>query len=200
MHTASAADADHAKCCSTPANRTPPASAIMRNQPTVSAIISTCKQATRMVSSAATTVTHYLEQLPPERRAVVAAVRDAINAHLPPGYVESMAFGMIAWVVPLSRYPDTYNRQPLGYVALAAQKNNYSLYLNCAYGDAANESSLREAYARAGKKLDMGKSCVRFKTLDDLLLDEITRLIASVPVDAFIAHYEAAHAAAGGRC
>lgn len=67
-----------------------------------------------MVSSTAKTVAAYLAELPPERRAVVSAVRDAVNAHLPPGYEEAMAFGMIGWSVPLSRYPDTYNQQPLG--------------------------------------------------------------------------------------
>ncbi len=145
-----------------------------------------------MVSSAATTVAEYLQQLPAERRVVMATVRDAINAHLPPGYVESMAYGMIGWVVPLSRYPDTYNKQPLSYAGLAAQKNSYSLYLNGVYGDAATEQSLRDAYARAGKRLDLGKSCIRFQTLDALLLDEIARIVGSTPVDSFIGQYEAA--------
>ena len=82
-----------------------------------------------MVSSKAKTVEDYLDELPPDRRAVVSAVRDLVNANLPEGYVETMNWGMIAWEVPLSRYPVTYNKQPLGYVALAAQKNAYSLYL-----------------------------------------------------------------------
>ena len=143
-----------------------------------------------MVSSAATTVDQYLADLPPERRAVVAAVRDFVNAHLPPGYVEAMAFGMIGWGVPLSRYADTYNGQPLAYVGLAAQKNAYSLYLMGCYMDSAEDRALRAAYARAGKKLDMGKSCLRFKSLDGLLLEDIGRIIASLPVDEYIARYE----------
>jgi uncharacterized protein YdhG (YjbR/CyaY superfamily) len=143
-----------------------------------------------MVSSAATTVDQYLADLPPERRAVVAAVRDFVNAHLPPGYVEAMAFGMIGWGVPLARYRDTYNGQPLAYVGLAAQKNAYSLYLMGCYMDSAEDRALRAAYARAGKKLDMGKSCLRFKTLDGLLLEDIGRIIASLPVDDYIARYE----------
>ena len=85
-----------------------------------------------MVSSAAATVEAYLAELPPERRAVVATVRALVNAHLPEGYVEGMHWGMIGWVIPLSRYPVTYNKQPLIYAALAAQKNNYALYLMCA--------------------------------------------------------------------
>ncbi|MGH8076005.1 MAG: DUF1801 domain-containing protein [Lysobacter sp.] len=122
---------------------------------------------------------------------MIATVRDAVNAHLPPGYIESMAYGMIGWAVPLSRYPDTYNKQPLGYAGLAAQKNCYSLYLNCVYSDAATEQSLRKAYERAGKRLDMGKSCLGFKKLDDLLMDEIVHIVGSTSVDEFIARYEA---------
>lgn len=150
-----------------------------------------------MVSSSAATVAEYLQQLPPERRAVVSAVRDVVNAHLPPGYIEAMAYGMIGWGVPLSRYPDTYNRQPLAYVGLAAQKHGYSLYLNGVYSDSATEQSLRDAYARAGRQLDMGKSCLRFKTLDGLLLDEIATIIAATSVEAFIAQHEQARSGGG---
>jgi hypothetical protein len=143
-----------------------------------------------MVSSKAQTVDDYLAQLPSDRRAVVAAVRDHVNAHLPPGYVEAMACGMIGWGVPLSRYPRTYNGEPLSYVGLAAQKNNYSLYLMGCYMNPADDAALRAAYAKAGRKLDMGKSCLRFKSLDGLLLDEIGRLVAAIPVETFIARYE----------
>lgn len=143
-----------------------------------------------MVSSAATTVTEYLIELPPQRRAVVAAVRDLVNAHIPDGYVETMTWGMIVWQVPLSRYPDTHNRQPLAYVALAAQKNAYSLYLG-GTSDAEPARTLRAAYAEAGRKLDMGKSCLRFRKLDDLLMAPIACMIAGTPVDATIAAYEA---------
>lgn len=144
-----------------------------------------------MVSSAAKTVSAYLAELAPERRAVVAAVRELVNAHLPAGYVEEMAFGMIGWNVPLNRYPKTYNRQPLCYAGLAAQKNAYSLYLNCVYSDSERELRLREAYARAGRKLDMGKCCLRFKSLDGLLRDEIGAIVASTSVEQYIAMYEA---------
>lgn len=141
-----------------------------------------------MTRSAAATVEAYLAELPPERRAVIAQVRDLVNAHLPPGYVEAMNWGMISWEVPLSRYPVTYNKQPLSYAALAAQKNAYSLYLMAA---ATQGQRLRAAYAQAGKKLDMGKSCIRFKKLDDLVPDAIAEAVASMPVDAYIAWYEA---------
>jgi hypothetical protein len=145
-----------------------------------------------MASSAAKTVDDYLAGLPPERTAVVAAMRDFVNAHLPPGYRESMAFGMIGWGIPLSRYPDTYNHQPLGYVALAAQKHGCSLYLMCVYAfGGERERALRAAAEAEGKKLDMGKSCLRFKRPEDLPLQAIGALIASVPVDEYIARYEA---------
>lgn len=144
-----------------------------------------------MVSSAATTVKEYLAALPAERRKVVSAVRDMVNAHMPEGYRETMAFGMIGWGIPLSRYPDTYNRQPLAYVALAAQKNNYSLYLMGVYADGAHERTLRAAAAAIGRKLDMGKSCLRFKTIDDLPMAAIGEMVASMPVEDYIAVYEA---------
>ena len=123
------------------------------------------------------------------------AVREAINAQLPPGYVETMAYGMISWVIPLSRYPGTYNKQPLALASLAAQKNNFSLYLNCVYNDPATEQALRDAYARAGKRLDMGKSCVRFKSLNDLLIDDVARIVVAMPVEAFLAHSATSRAA-----
>ena len=143
-----------------------------------------------MASSAANTVDDYIAGLPPERAAVVATMRDFVNTHLPPGYREQMAFGMIGWGIPLSRYPDTYNRQPLGYVALAAQKHAYSLYLMCVYADGEREQALRAAAAAEGKKLDMGKSCLRFKRIDDLPLRAVGELIASMSVDDYIALYE----------
>ncbi|HEX6041699.1 DUF1801 domain-containing protein [Longimicrobium sp.] len=147
-----------------------------------------------MASSKAATVDEYLRELPDDRRAVLSAVREVVLRNLPEGYRETMSYGMIGYGIPLERYPDTYNRQPLAYAALAAQKNYYALYLMCAYQDSAQEQALRDAFAAAGKKLDMGKSCIRFKKLDDLPLDDIGRIIASTPPDAFIAQHEAARA------
>lgn len=144
-----------------------------------------------MVSSAAATVEAYLAELPPERRAVVATVRDLVNAHLPAGYVETMNWGMISWEIPLARYPITYNKQPLTYAALAAQKNNYALYLMCSYADSQIERDLRAAYAAAGLKLDMGKSCLRFRGLDALLQPAVAAAIASTLPETHIARYEA---------
>ena len=145
-----------------------------------------------MVSSRATTVADYLAELPEDRRAEISQVRDLVNAALPDGYVEAIGYGMIGWVVPLTRYPDTYNKQPLAYAGLAAQKNSNSLYLTCAYASKERAERLRQASAAAGKKLDMGKSCIRFKKADDLPLDAIRDEIASTTPDRFIEIYEAA--------
>lgn len=150
-----------------------------------------------MVTSAATTVDAYLAALPPERREVAAALRALIRRHLPEGYAEAMTWGMPTYEVPLDRYPDTYNGKPLAYVGFAAQKNNYALYLMCVYSDSAQERTLREAAAAMGATLDMGKSCVRFRALDRLPLDAIGALIASHPVDDYIALYEASRATSG---
>jgi hypothetical protein len=147
-----------------------------------------------VVSSNAATVADYLASLPPERRKVVAAMRQLVRTHLPKGYVEGMRYGMICYEVPLLRYPDTYNKQPLSYLALAAQKNGYSLYLTCAYLDGGRVQRLRDAHARVGKKLDMGKSCVRFKSLEALELDAIAAEIASTTPAQFIERYEASRA------
>src|SRR5689334_5703907 len=114
-----------------------------------------------MARSNAATVQEYLDELPDDRRAVVAAVREVILRNLPPGYREAMSWGVISYEVPLERYPDTYNGQPLGYIALAAQKNHFALYLMCVYHNAEREAWLRREFKKAGKKLDLGKACLR---------------------------------------
>lgn len=147
------------------------------------------------MASTAATAAEYLAELPAERRAVVSALRDAVLRALPAGYEECTAWGMLAYVVPLSRYPTTYNGQPLSYVAIAAQKGHYALYLMTPYQDEAALARLRDGFARAGKKLDMGKSCLRFKRLEDVPLDVVAESIASMTPEAFIAQYEAVRAA-----
>ena len=142
-----------------------------------------------MVSSKARNVDDYLCELPPPRRDVVVAMRALVNRSVPPGYVETMNWGMICWEIPLARYPHTYNQQPLSFVALAAQKNHYALYLTMHAGSE-QETSLRDAYAAAGKPLDMGKSCLRFKRLDDVVQDAVAAAVAAVTVEDYIAHYE----------
>jgi hypothetical protein len=144
-----------------------------------------------MFQNKARTVGEYLKALPPERRAVVAKVRAAVRKALPKGYAESMSFGAITYAIPLDRYPDTYNQQPLCYAALAAQKNYYSLYLMSVYGDAAKAKWLADEFARRGLKLDKGKACLRFRSLDELPLDVIRDIVASTPVEQYIQRYEA---------
>jgi uncharacterized protein DUF1801 len=150
-----------------------------------------------MVSSKALTVDDYLAELPPERRSILASVRDLVRRNLPHGYQERMNWGMISYEIPLERYPDTYNKQPLGYVALAAQKNNYTLYVNSVYQDGDRKKWLEREFQKAGKKLDMGKSCLHFNRLEDLPLDVIARVIGSTPPEKFIELYEASRR--GGR-
>ena len=140
-----------------------------------------------MVSSKETTPTAYLASLPPERRKVIAAVRAVVKKRLPKGYVETMNWGMLSYEIPLSRCPDTYNKQPLMYLALAAQKNNYALYMTGVSGDKVLMGRLAAAYKAAGRKLEMGKSCLRFKTLEELPLDVIGDIVASTPVERRIA-------------
>lgn len=145
-----------------------------------------------MVKSGAATVEEYLAELPPERREAIEAVRRVVLDHLPDGYEECMQFGMIGYVVPLSRYPKTYNKQALQLAALASQKQYMALYLNTVYADPAEYERFTAAYRATGKRLDMGKSCVRFKRLDDLPLDLVGETIASVGVEDFLSFYESA--------
>ncbi|MBP2016631.1 uncharacterized protein YdhG (YjbR/CyaY superfamily) [Symbiobacterium terraclitae] len=136
------------------------------------------------------TVAEYLESLPEDRRAALNALREVILANLPEGYEEVFQYGMINYVVPLSRYPNTYNGLPLGYAAIASQKNYISVYLMGVYGDESHGEWFRQEFAKTGKRLDMGKSCVRFKKPEDIPLDLIGRAVALFPVDDFIALYE----------
>lgn len=143
-----------------------------------------------MATSNAATVDAYLAELPEATRNEIARVRDLVNAHLPSGYREGMAFGMITWSIPLETYADTYNGQPLGYVALAAQKKYNSLYLLGAYAESGQRERLEKAYDDAGRRLDMGKSCLHFRTADELPTDLIGELIASRKPADFIALME----------
>ena len=147
-----------------------------------------------MVSSKAPTPEAYLAELPRDRAAFVSRLRNLVNANLPEGYREGMGWGMIGWVVPLERYPDTYNGEPLVYAGLASQKNYVALYLNCVHASEARTERLKRAWAATGRKLDMGKSCLRFRKPEDVAEDVLAETIRSVPVEAFIADYEASRA------
>ena len=143
------------------------------------------------MQSDAKTVAKYLSNLDGVRREAISAVRGVILDNLPDGYEEAMQFGMITYVVPLSVLADTYNGQPLMYVALASQKRHMSLYLTNVYGDESVEQWFRERYRAAGKKLDMGKSCVRFRKLDDLPLELVGEVVARTPIADFVEVYKA---------
>lgn len=144
-----------------------------------------------MARSDAETVEAYMTELPEDRRETIAAVLECVRANLPDGYEETMRWGRISWEIPLERYPDTYNDAPLQYVGLAAQKNYNALYLMGVYGDEEREGRLRNAFEAAGKKMDMGKSCLRFRTVEDLPLDAVGEIVAGMPPDELIAKYEA---------
>lgn len=145
-----------------------------------------------MPRTRATTVSAYLASQSPGVRATLTRVRRLVKRHLPAGYREAMNWGAITYEVPLRRYPNTYNGQPLCYAALAAQKNYASLYLMGAYGDSALKRRLQEGFRTAGKRLNMGKSCIRFRSVDDLALDVIGEVVAAIPVDRYVAIAEAA--------
>jgi hypothetical protein len=142
-----------------------------------------------MARSTAATPDEYIASLPDDRREAVAAVREVVNRNLPPGYEEGMASGMIGWWVPLETFPDTYNGQPLGLAGLASQKNYISLYLNTVYGSPREEAWFKRRYAETGKKLNMGKSCLRFRHLDEVPLDVIGETIARADLGRTLAHY-----------
>ena len=147
-----------------------------------------------MVKSDAGTVQDYLDELPDDRRESMQTVRQVVLDNLPDGYEEMMLYGMIGWAIPLEAYPDTYNGYPLAYASLGNQKNYMSLYLMNVYGDQVTEEWFKERYAASGKKLNMGKSCVRFKRADDLPLDLIGEVISRTPADDYIRYYEQSRA------
>jgi hypothetical protein len=142
------------------------------------------------MKSAAKTPDAYVKSLPAERRDAIGAVRAVILKNLPEGYEEVVDFGMLAYVIPLKRYPDTYNGHPLAVVALASQKQYMSLYLMCVYGSATLKTWFASAFKKAGKTLAMGKSCVRFKRIEDLPLGVIGEAVARVSVDEYLKRYE----------
>ncbi|KJK45043.1 hypothetical protein UK23_27565 [Lentzea aerocolonigenes] len=150
-----------------------------------------------MAKSDASTVEEYLAELPDERRAEVSAVRDVILANLPDGYVEQMDWGLITYAVPLEVSGPTYNKKPLMYAALAAQKNYYAVYLTTVMEEF--EESFRTRWAATGKKLDMGKACVRFKRSADLALDVIADEVARLQVPQFLDWHEESRAKAAVR-
>lgn len=146
------------------------------------------------------TVRAYLEALPADRRRALEAVRKVIRENLPAGYAEGIQYGMIGYFVPHSRYPAGYHcdpSQPVPFASLASQKNHMAVYLSCVYGDEGRRERFVADWKATGKKLDMGKSCVRFKRVEDVALEVLGEAVR-VPVDRFVAEYEAAIGGARG--
>jgi len=149
----------------------------------------------------ASTVAEYLASLPADRRQVVEGVRKFLLDHLDAKLEEGISYGMIGYAVPHRLYPNGYHcdpKLPLPYAALAAQKAHFSLHLMALNQDEDHPETkaFRDAWAKTGKKLDMGKSCIRFKKLDDLALDVIAANLKKCTADRYIAAYEANLAAA----
>lgn len=145
-----------------------------------------------MVESSAGTPEAYISGLTEEGREAISVVRGVILDNLPGGYEEGMQHGVIGYYIPLGRYPNTYNKRPLSIASLGAQKNHMALHLMGVYSDPETRRWFEECFVQSGKKLDMGKSCVRFKKLDDLPLKVIGEAIYRVPPEKFIERYEAA--------
>jgi hypothetical protein len=144
--------------------------------------------------SKAKTVAEYMASLPQDRREAIAAVRTTILANLDRGVEEGMSYGMIGYHAPHAVYPAGYHcdpKQPLPYAGLASQAGHMSLYLMGCYFDAAETKWLAKAWKQAGKKLDMGKSCIRFKKLADVPLDVVAEAIRRMPLAKYVGLYEA---------
>lgn len=147
------------------------------------------------MQSKAITVREYLSALPDDRRKALEALRKVIRKNLPRGYQETMQYGMIGYSVPHSVYPAGYHcdpKQPLPFASVASQKNHMAIYLFCIYCDPKEQARFVDAWKKTGHKLDMGKGCVRFKRLEDVPLAVVGETISRIPVDTFVATYEAA--------
>ena len=136
--------------------------------------------------SKAITVEQYLNELPNDRKEAMSIVRQTIVENLPDGYNEVMNWEMITYEVPLETYPNTYNGKPLMYAALASQKNYMSVYLTGCYMSLDVRNKFKKAYKKSGKRFDAGKSCIRFKKVNDLPLELLGKTIASMDVNKFI--------------
>ena len=150
-----------------------------------------------MVSSAAVTVEQYLAELEEPRRGEIAELLDLIRHNLPKGFDEAMAWGMIVFQVPMKVSGPTYNGQPLEVVALASQKNHISFYLSSIYASEELTAEFHERWERSGKKLDMGKSCVRFKSLDKADLESLSWAVSLLTPEAFTKMYLISREAVG---
>ncbi|MFT3837347.1 MAG: hypothetical protein QM723_10170 [Myxococcaceae bacterium] len=145
-----------------------------------------------------TTVAAYLASLDPEKRAVITKARAFVRKHLPKGYAEFMNWGVINWGIPLSKFAETHNGQPLSYVGLGAKKSYNSLYLMGTFDSSGKyttpfaQKTLVDGFKKAGKRLDMGKCCLHFKDLDDLELGSVGKVIAMSNPKQYLDYYKRA--------
>lgn len=153
------------------------------------------------MQSNATTPDEYIAGLPDDRQAVISAMRKTVNDNLPKGFKECMAYGHIGWVVPHETYPPGYHcdpKLPLGFMGLASQKNHISLYAMCLYGGAKEMDWFRAEWPKhSKKKLDMGKSCIRFKKAEDVPVALIGELASKMTPQQWIDLYETSFKPAG---
>jgi hypothetical protein len=157
----------------------------------------TMNETTNEIANEPPTIESYLAALPADRRDAIARVRDAINAKVARGYEEKLQYGMIAWCVPESVLPakDVYNKQPLCLACLGSQKSHMAVYLMGVYGDESERTWFENAYKASGKKLDMGKSCVRFRSVDKLAVDVVAEAMSRIPVERYVEGYHRVRAA-----
>ena len=146
------------------------------------------------MQSKATSPDEYVEQMPAERKEAFKKLRAVIKKNLPKGFKEEMNYGMIGYVVPHSKYPAGYHcdpKLPLPFMNIASQKNFIAVYNMGIYGNPALLKWFTEAHAKASpKKLDMGKSCIRYKKPEDIPFDLIGQLASKISPDEWIAQYE----------
>jgi hypothetical protein len=154
-----------------------------------------------MPAAKPTTADEYVASLPPDRREAITAVRRAINENLPKGYREGIQYGMIGWCVPHALFPAGYHcdpKQPLPFAALASNKSGLSLHLMFIYLDGKQREWFQSAWRKTGKRLDMGKACIRVKRLEDVALDVVGEAVARVPVDTYVKTYQSLLGTKGG--
>jgi hypothetical protein len=147
-----------------------------------------------------TTVAQYLRSLPADRRRTIKAIRAVILDNIDGPFAEGIQGGSISYHVPHSVFPAGYHcnpEQPLPFAGIASQKHHIGLYLFCVYSDPTLEAWFREAWLETGQRLDMGKSCVRFKTLEHVPLEVVGELFRRVKAKAFIAQYQASRRRSG---
>ena len=142
----------------------------------------------------AKTPDEYIAGLPEDRKLAISALRKVINDNLPKGFKEEMGYGHMGWVVPKETYPPGYHcdpTQPLAFMGIASQKNYIALHSMCLYGDVKQLDWFRAEWPKySKKKLNMGKSCIRFTKLEDIPLELIGKLASQVTPEQWIDIYE----------